>query len=68
MNIGESITKAAQGMSIVVSDLSEVLQSWRDRPMPTEGRSTPDRATTMYLVECLEQARKLQNRLAMIES
>ncbi len=70
MTLNESVTKASQGIAFVVSDLEAALREVAVREVNDVrrpvGRSVADRATMAYLCDCLNDARKLQNRLALI--
>lgn len=63
--MNESVTRAAQGTTLVVADLLEALACANTVYRP-EGCSLADRATAAYLADCLEAARKLRADLERI--
>ncbi len=62
----QKITNAAQSAASVVKDLEAVLKRLIALPLPPEGRSMQSLATTAYVGNLLDAARKLQSDLAKI--
>lgn len=61
----ESITKAAQAMQFVTGDLLAAARDAAAVERP-EGQSVRDRALAAYLADCLDLARKLEQKLRLI--
>jgi hypothetical protein len=64
--LDEAITKAQQGISLVISDLSQAYKLANTAHSQPQGMSRRDNALVWYLAERLEAARKLQNDLVLL--
>ena len=65
METAEKVETAAQTMSLVVSDLVHAIAEVR-RVNRLEGTNLHDRATAMYLSDCLKLAKELESKLSLV--
>lgn len=62
MEIDETISKAAQTMTLIATDLAEATEA----AYQVKGPTLRHRALAAYLAECLKLARDLENKLLLI--
>lgn len=65
MMLNELVTKATQNMQFVSGDLRTATKMAHEINRP-EGPNLRDRALAAYLAECLDLARKLENKLLLL--